>query len=128
MTHNTNKILIVDDDEFLLDIYSTKFKENGFLVETAKNVSEAMEKVVVFEPHTILVDLVMPNIDGFDIIQSLRKEMGANALIIALSNLDQEDDIKKAISSGADDYIIKANFTPSQVLEKIKSILKHVSR
>lgn len=128
MTHNTNKILIVDDDEFLLDMYSTKFKENGFLVETAKNVSEAMEKVVVFEPHTILVDLVMPNIDGFDIIQSLRKEMGANALIIALSNLDQEDDIKKAISSGADDYIIKANFTPSQVLEKIKSILKHVSR
>lgn len=126
MTHNTNKILIVDDDEFLLDMYSTKFKENGFLVETAKNVSEAVEKVVVFEPHTILVDLVMPNIDGFDIIQSLRKEMGANALIIALSNLDQEDDIKKAISSGADEYIIKANFTPSQVLEKIKSISKHV--
>ena len=117
------KILIIDDDQFLLDMYSVKFKESGFLVESAKNGSEATEKSQLFSPDIVLVDIVMPNMDGFETIRSLREKTGASVKIIALSNLDQRDNIDKALSSGADDYIIKADFTPSQVLEKVKQIL-----
>ncbi|HEY4521988.1 MAG TPA: response regulator [Candidatus Paceibacterota bacterium] len=117
------KILIIDDDEFLLDMYSVKFKEGGFLVEGAKGGSEALEKIQSFVPDFILVDMVMPNMDGFETIKALREKAGTNVKIIALSNLDQRENIDKAFSSGADDYIIKADFTPSQVLEKVKQIL-----
>ena len=71
-----NKILIIDDDEFLLDMYSAKFKEAGFDVESAKNGREAIEKAQKFIPDIILVDIVMPNMDGFEIIKSLRGIVG----------------------------------------------------
>lgn len=114
------KILIIDDDEFLLDMYSTKFKEGGFLVEGAKSGVEAQQKASEFEPEIVLVDIVMPNTDGFEIIKSLKEKFGDKVKIIALSNLDQRDNIDKAFSLGANDYIIKADFTPSQVLEQVK--------
>lgn len=120
------KILIIDDDEFLLDMYSLKFKEAGFLVETGKSGAEALEKAQVFAPDAILVDIVMPNMDGFDTIKSLKEKLGDSPKIIALSNLDQRENIDNALLLGADDYIIKADFTPSQVLEKIKKILNYV--
>ena len=117
------KILIIDDDEFLLDMYSLKFKEEGFNVETAKNGAESIYKVEKFAPDVVLVDIVMPNMDGFEVIKSLKKKLKTSAKIIALSNLDQKDSMDKAILVGADDYIKKADFTPSQILKKIKKIL-----
>lgn len=117
------KILIVDDDEFLLDMYSLKFKEGGFLVEGVKSGAEAQQKASEFEPEVVLVDIVMPNIDGFETIKSLKEKFGEKVKIIALSNLDQRDNIDKALSLGADDYIIKADFTPSQVLEHVRKII-----
>lgn len=120
------KILIIDDDEFLLDMYSTKFKEAGFSVEIAKSGTEALEKCKVFAPDAILVDIVMPNMDGFETIKLLREKIGKSVKIIVLSNLEQRDNGDKAFSLGSDDYIRKADFTPSQVLEKVKKILHHV--
>ena len=114
------KILIIDDDEFLLPMYSAKFKEADFVVEGAKSGEEAIEKTKTFKPDVILVDIVMPNMDGFETIKSLREIVEEKTKIVALSNLDQRENIEKALSSGADDYIIKADFTPSQILEKVK--------
>lgn len=118
----TMKILIIDDDEFLLDIYSTKFKEGGFDVEVAKSGKEAVLKATEFNPDIVLIDMVMPNMDGFETIKLLKEKIGDSAKIIATSNLDQKENIDKALSLGASDYIIKAEFTPSQVLEQVKKI------
>lgn len=119
------KVLIIDDDDFLLDIYSTKFKESGFEVELAKNGKDVEEKAKELNPDLILLDLVMPNVDGFEILKLLKKTgVAPNARIAILSNLDQKEDIDKGLSLGADDYIIKADFTPSEVVERAKKLLE----
>lgn len=118
------KAFIIDDDDFLLDIYSTKFRESGFEVEISKEGKEVEEKARNFKPDLVLLDLVMPNIDGFEILKNLKKDgVAPNAKIAILSNLDQKEDIDKALNLGADDYIIKADFTPSEVVERVKKLL-----
>lgn len=118
------KILIVDDDEFLLDMYVIKFKESGFHVEIAQNGEEAIAKAKAINPDVILLDVVMPKLDGFDVLQSFKKEnIAANAAIIVLSNLGQKEDTDRGLALGADDYIIKAHFTPSEVVEKVEEVL-----
>lgn len=122
---NKHKILIIDDDEFLLEMYSLKFREAGFEVEIAFGGAEALEKIHQgFTPEIILLDLVMPNMDGFDFLKIIKQEeKAANAKIIILSNLGQQEDIEKGLAMGASDYIIKAYFTPSEVIKKIKKSL-----
>lgn len=117
------KILIIDDDEFLLDMYCLKFKEGGFSVETGKSSIEAISKAEEFAPDIVLVDIVMPNVDGFEVIKSLKEKIGSQAKIIAFSNLDQKESIDKAFSMGADDFIKKSDYTPSEVFKKVKKIL-----
>lgn len=120
------KILIIDDDEFLLDMYSIKFREQGFDVEIAFSGLDGIEKIKGgLSPDIILVDLVMPNMDGFEFLKEVKgKNLLKSAKIIILSNLGQESDIKKGLSLGADDYIIKAHFTPSEIIKKIMALLK----
>ncbi len=121
---NGVKALIIDDDDFLLDIYSTKFRESGFEVEISKEGKDVESKAREFNPDLILLDLVMPNIDGFEILKILKKDgVAPNAKISILSNLDQKENIDKGLSLGADDYIIKADFTPSEVVERAKKLL-----
>lgn len=121
-----HKILIIDDDEFLLDMYSIKFREQGFDVEIAFSGLDGIEKIKGgLIPDIILVDLVMPNMDGFEFLKEVKgKNLLKSAKIIILSNLGQESDIKKGLSLGADDYIIKAHFTPSEIIKKIMALLK----
>lgn len=124
MNPNT-KILIVDDDAFLLDMYSIKFKESGFSVEIAQNGEEAIEKVKELNPEVILLDIVMPRLDGFEVLRAFKKDkIAENALLIILTNLGQKEDIEKGLALGATDYIIKAHFTPSEVVAKVKSLLE----
>lgn len=126
MVGNKHKILIIDDDEFLLDMYSIKFRELGYDVEIAFSGTDALEKIKKgLEPEVILVDVVMPNMDGFDFL----RQLNGNGLLkkskkVVLSNLGQEEDIKKGKELGADDYIVKAYFTPMEVTKKIEALLK----
>src|SRR3989344_570568 len=118
------KVLIIDDDDFLLDIYSTKFRESGFEVEISKEGKDVELKAKEFKPDLILLDLVMPGIDGFEILKILKKnDVAPKAKISILSNLDQKEDVDKGLGLGADDYIIKADFTPSEVVERAKKLL-----
>lgn len=120
------KVLIIDDDEFLLDMYSTKFKEVGFDVEFASSASEALNKMrnnII--PKVILLDIVMPGMDGFEFLSIFNQEnLAPDSRIIVLSNLGQKDHFDKALSLGADDYIVKAYFTPSELVKKTEAILK----
>ena len=120
------KVLIVDDDEFLLDMYSLKFKESGFLVEIAANGEEAVKKAKEMPaPDVILLDVVMPKMDGFDVLRQLKKEkIAAGALILVLTNLGQKEDLDRGMKLGASDYIVKAHFTPSEVVKRVESLLE----
>lgn len=119
------KILIIDDDEFLLDMYSVKFRELGFEVEVAFSGVEALEKIKGgFQPDAALVDIIMPTMDGFEFIRQARNEkLLKNSKVIILTNLGQKEDIDKGKDLDVDDYIVKAYFTPSDVIKKVQSIL-----
>lgn len=124
MEPNNIKVLIVDDDNFLLDMYSLKFRESGFLVEVAKSGDEALEKAKEMRPDVVLLDIVMPQLDGFEVLRSLRQDKSAEgAIIVILTNLGQKEDVERGLGLGANDYIIKAHFTPSEVVNKVKNLL-----
>lgn len=114
-------IFIIDDDAFLLDMYALKFSQKNFMVTSASGTLAALEKLRGgYTPEIILVDLVMPAMDGFEFLETLRTEgLASKALIIILSNLGQQEDIDRGLSLGASGYIIKASATPSEVVEKV---------
>jgi len=118
------KVLIVDDDKFLLDMYSIKFSEHGYQIETAFGGKEALEKIDQgFEADIYLVDIIMPEMDGFELIRQLKeRKPGGRYALIVLSNLGQKDDIDRALALGVDGYIVKATATPSEVVAKVKAI------
>lgn len=119
------KVLIVDDDEFLLEMYSLKFKESGFEVETAVNGEDAVKKAKTKQPDAILMDVVMPKMDGFDLLKSLKKEdVAPDVVTLVLTNLGQKEDVERGMKLGATDYIIKAHFTPSEVVKRVISLLE----
>jgi len=121
---NMPKVLLVDDDDFLLDMYSSKFKSSGFDVEIARSSSEAVEyinKGVV--PGIILLDVVMPGMSGFEFLEKMGKEKLSASKVFILSNLGQKEEIERARKLGVVDFIVKASFTPSEVVEKVKSMI-----
>jgi DNA-binding response OmpR family regulator len=119
------KILIVDDDDFLLEMYALKFKEAGFEIDIARAGKDAIDKVHSFAPSIVLLDIVLPEMDGYEVLQNIRKEKeGKKMLIIMLTNLSQKEDAERSVRLGADDYIVKAHFTPSEVVKKVQKLLK----
>lgn len=122
---NKKKVLIVDDDKFLLDMYVVKFRENNFDVTGALGSIEALAKIKEgIHPDIALLDVVMPAMDGFELLETIKRDkLAPNAKIIILSNLGQQSDIDKGKGLGADGYIVKANSTPSEVVAKVKEII-----
>jgi len=119
------KILIVEDDSFLRGLMSQKLTSNGFEILQATDGEEAIKKASTQELDLILLDLVLPNIDGFEVLSQLKENSATSKIpVIILSNLGQKEDIDKGFKLGAADYLIKAHFTPNEIIEKIKTILK----
>jgi DNA-binding response OmpR family regulator len=117
-------ILLVEDDPFLIDIYTTKLKEAGFSVEVAATGEEALNKVKEKKPSLVILDIVLPQVDGWEILRQIKTGKGSDNLkVIILSNLGQKEEVEKGIKLGATKYLIKAHFTPSQVVEEIKKII-----
>jgi len=120
------KIYLVDDDRFLLDMYAVKFKGAGHQV-TACQGGEALLEILRKDPppDAILLDLVMPGMDGFQVLETIRKEkLAPKAKIIILSNQGQDTDIEKAKQFGAAGYIVKASAIPSEVLAQTVAVLE----
>jgi len=124
MENTKPKVLIVDDDKFLLNMYSIKFSKNNFEVNSAVSGEEALAKIKEgYVPDIILLDIVMPGMDGFEILDTLKKtNIVPNALIIMLTNQGQLTDIEKAKSFGINGYIIKATTIPSEVVSEVERI------
>ena len=118
-------ILLVEDDPFIRDMYSTKLKEIGFFVETAKTGKEAIEKVNKEKPDLILLDIVLPHKDGWRVLKEIKqKQKFKNVQIIMLTNLGQKMEVEKGLKLGAEKYLIKAHYTPQQVAEEVEKLLK----
>lgn len=124
MENKKAKVLIVDDDKFLLNMYSIKFSKNNFEVASASSGEEVLAKIKEgYNPDIVLLDIIMPGMDGFDILSSIRKDnLIPNAIVIMLTNQGQLNDIEKAKSFGINGYIIKATTIPSEVVEEVERI------
>jgi len=118
------KVLIVEDEESLSQMYSLKFTKEGFQVETALDGESALNKVVEFKPDFILLDVILPKIDGFAVLEQVRKDSKSRDIpVVMLTNLGQTEDHEKGEKLGADDYLVKANCTPMDVVNKVNDIL-----
>jgi len=119
------KILIVEDDKFLRELIGQKLSKESFDILEAMDGEEGLKSAKEDKPDLILLDLILPGIDGFEVLAKIKEDASAAAIpIIILSNLGQKDDIERGLKLGAVDYLIKAHFTPGEIIEKIKGILK----
>lgn len=125
MEGEKRKILIVDDDSFLLDMYALKFSQNNFEVHTAISGVQAIEKLKGgLTPDVMLVDIIMPEMDGFEVLTKMNTDkLCLNCIKIILSNKSQQSDIDRGNSLGVAGYIIKANSTPVEVINRVIEIL-----
>ena len=119
------KILIVEDDKFLRELIVKKVTSAGNEVPEAIDGEEGVKKIEEEKPDLILLDLILPGIDGFEVLAQIKKKPELSQIpVIILSNLGQKEDIEKGLNLGATDYLIKAHFTPNEIIEKLKKILE----
>ncbi|MCD6114737.1 response regulator [bacterium] len=118
------KILIVEDDKFLRELIAKKLLKEGYEVEEAIDGEDGVRKTKKVMPDLILLDLILPGIDGFEVLKRIKEdEKTASIPVVILSNLGQKDEIEKGLNLGAVDFLIKAHFTPEEIVEKIKLVL-----
>ena len=119
------KILLVDDDAFLRDMYATKFAERKFTVEVAENGEIALSKLHENKYDVVLLDVIMPGMNGIELLQRIKAEkIGGNPICIMLTNQSEETDKKAALDLGAKGYIVKAEFIPSEVVAEVIKFVK----
>jgi len=124
---NKIKIVLVEDDAFLAGMYVTKLNLEGYDVHLASDGEKGLKLVKEELPGIILLDVILPKMSGFDVLKDLKADAKTkNIPVILLTNLGQRDDVKKGLDLGAVDYLIKAHFMPSEVVEKIKKLVKKV--
>ncbi len=125
MAERQIKILLVEDDSFLLSMYSTKFELENFEVLIAEDGEKGWKFAQSEDPDIILLDIKLPKMDGFEVLKRLKEDKGtADIPVILLTNLSQREDRNKGLEMGADDYLVKAHFMPSEVVSKIKELIK----
>lgn len=118
------KILLVEDEEMLASMYETKFKKEGYTIAVAHDGEEGVAKAEAGAFTVVLLDIILPKLDGFAVLKKLREnEKYKTVPIIMLTNLGQEEDIKKGSDLGASGYLVKSNVTPTQVIAKVREIL-----
>ncbi len=124
MSNPKRKILLIEDDSFLLSMYTTKFELENFIVVTAEDGEKGFEMVMKEAPDIILLDIILPKMSGFEVLKKIKSDDELKKIpVILLTNLSQKSDIEKGLGLNADDYIIKAHFTPAEVVEKAKKVL-----
>ncbi|MDP2909949.1 MAG: response regulator [bacterium] len=118
-------ILLIEDDPFLVDIYTIKLKEMGFSVDSTDDGDQAILKIKENKPDLVLLDIVLPNLNGWEILRKIKKDDEMRYLkIIILSNLAEREEVEKGMKFGADKYLVKAHYTPSEVVKEITKILE----
>jgi len=106
-------------------LIARKLIKEGYEISEAVDGEEGMKKVKEEKPDLVLLDLILPGIDGFEVLSKMKEDPAlASIPVIILSNLGQKEDVEKGLKLGAVDYLIKAHFTPGEIIEKIKAALK----
>lgn len=117
-------VLIVEDDSFLRKLLVEKLRHEGFDTAEAAGGKEALEYLKREKPLVVLLDLVMPGIDGFQVLQEMKQDQkNKNIPVIVLSNLGEQDNVNRAKSLGADDYLIKAHFILDEIVERVSTLI-----
>jgi DNA-binding response OmpR family regulator len=117
------KVLVVEDDRFLVSAYRAKLEKSGYEVQIASDGDEALAVLKTFTPDIILLDLVMPRRDGFSTLEEMKKNADwAKIPVIVTSNLGQKEDIDKALGLGANDYIIKSDLSIEELVSKVQKV------
>lgn len=118
-------ILIIEDDKLLREVITKKLTIEDFEVQEAVDGGSGLRALKEKRPDLILLDLVLPGMDGFEFLSKIKADSHlASIPVVIISNLSQKEDVKRGLKLGAIDYLIKAHFNPSQIVEKIKDILK----
>ena len=117
-------ILLIESDDFLLNIYKSKLEKESFKVLVAKDGEKGLEMIRKHEPNLILMEAAMPKLDGFEILKKIKKNKKLSQIpVVFLTNLSYKEDVKKAFDLGVDEYLIKAHSSPTEVISKIKKII-----
>lgn len=121
MPSNAKKILLVEDDDTLADVYQTRLSAEGFDIKRVPNGEEALATALEYHPDLILLDVMMPKVSGFDVLDILRNTPDTtNVKIIMLTALSQDSDRERAESLGVDDYLIKSQVVIADVVDRVK--------
>ena len=121
---NGKKVLVVEDEEILLTALKEELQTGGYEVEGAVDGEDGLEKAKSFKPNLILLDLVMPKMDGMEMLQKLKADSTTRDIpVVILTNLSDYERISEALSLGAMDYLVKANYKLEELLEKVKTVL-----
>lgn len=121
----TKTILIIEDDKFLRELIARKLNKESYETSEAIDGEEGIKKIKEEKPSLVLLDLILPGIDGFEVLSRMRDDPTlAQIPVIILSNLGQKEDVERGLKLGAVDYLIKAHFTPGEIIEKVKNVLK----
>ena len=119
-----SKVLIVEDDQFLSKMYAKKFQIAGFEVQLAGDGVDGLSKMRMFRPDIVLMDIMMPKLNGLDAISQAKADDMIKAIpVIVLTNLSNTDDATEAVKRGAIGYLVKSDYTPTQVVDKVKEQL-----
>lgn len=119
------KILLIEDEKILVDIYKDKFEQAGFEVVLAFDVQEGLLKAKKEKPDLILLDILLPRENGIFFLQEFKNNQEISSIpVVAFSNYDDPEAKKQAVKLGVKDYLIKTNYTPAELVEKIKEYLK----
>ena len=117
-------VLIVEDDNFLAEIYQKKFEMEGFKVSVASNGEKGLADMKKKMPDVVLLDVLLPKMDGFAVLEAAKADATTkNIPIILLTNLGQKDDVQRGLAGGAEDYLIKTHFQPSEVVDKVRKVI-----
>jgi CheY-like chemotaxis protein len=124
------KIMLVEDDPFISDIYHIKLGEAGYVVSVAANGLEAIKKLEEGDiPDLMLLDIVMPYMDGRDVLKTMRESAAwKDVPVILLTNISEKQQVEEAFKYGAKDYLIKSHFTPSEVIEKVQGVFVQMAK
>ena len=125
MKRSKIKILVVEDESFLLDLYQIKLEQSGFEIIKASNGDEGVSLAKLEQPGLILLDILMPQVDGYEMLAKIKSDPKTkNIPVIIFSNLSQKEEIEKGLKLGASDFIIKTSVTPSQLEARVKEFLQ----
>lgn len=127
MTNQKKKVLMIEEDHFLRKVYRDKLSKIGFEFLEATNGEEGLNKIIAEKPDLVILDLILPRKNGFDVLIDIKSNKNTQSIpVIILSNLGQESDIRRGLSLGAEDYLVKTEVSLSQVVDKVKEQLVRV--